>query len=515
MDNNRNIYKTSETREIRLMDLFWNIAYNWRFLLGCAVIIAVLMGGVCYSNNLRSIRNIKTVQNDTQQQEMSIEELKEGLTEAEQRAVSDAEFVYTKMKKKQSYRDSSVRMNLDPYAKDVVTLQYYVDTDYVVNYTEDIRPDYSNELIEGYVSYIENQGIQRELTDYLDWDVDMEYIGELFSVGGRLASDGTATGTVNAAGNTFVIFVSGESRERAEELAECIEKLLDEYREILTEKIGSHRLILIDKYGSVVTDAGLAQEQEVLDNSIAAYQTKLDTLTAAFSDTQLLIYEGEIEGEVKQSPEDGEEATTENSVSVPEKPTSNVVKYIVLGAICGIFLACICITLVYILNNKIKSSEELAELYGLRVFGKITVPDGKRRIFAGVDRWIDQLRYKEKWTLEEQLDLVLTNLKVTCRKENIEKLFFTSAIHLTAEEKTRIEEVMANLKENGVEVLFGENIIRNAKSFEQMAEIGQVVLIERERASEYSAIEKEIVLCMEQKASLIGVIGMCSGAVRG
>ena len=292
--------------------------------------------------------------------------------------------------------------------------------------------------------------------------------------------------------------MTGEDEQQIEQLAGAVEKAIDEYKPTLEEKIGKHDLILVSNLASTVVDTTLMEMQTKLDDSITTLQTKLDTITAAFSADQKQIFEGEQEAE--EDAEENKNVATSASVSV---------KYIVLGAFAGAFLACVWIALRYILGNKLKNTAEMEELYGLRIFGELEQKEGKKKRFlAVIDREIDKLCKKEVWTLEEQKKLILTNLTVSCKKEGITKLFVTTSLHLTEMEKQLIESVTKELKNVGIEVVFGENILRNAKSFEQMSEVGTVILVEKVGHTSYSNLEKELTLCMQQKAVVFGVISV-------
>ena len=102
--------------------------------------------------------------------------------------------------------------------------------------------------------------------------------------------------------------------------------------------------------------------------------------------------------------------------------------------------------------------------------------------------------------------MTITNLLVTCQKFKTKKVFFTTSIHLNEEEKKTIDHIMGQMRKQGIETVFEDNVTRNAKALVQMSEIGEVVLLEKIRQTEYQELEKELKLCQEQDANLLGII---------
>lgn len=493
MENNTQMWNKCEEREISLGDLLWKLVYGWRLIVVWAIVLAVCIGGLKYVKDVRATKAL------SQAEVISLEEKEESLSEEEKKALEDARVVKNAIAEKENYQSQSVLMKLNPYEKPVVTLQYYVNADYIMNYTEDIAQDYSTELVESYSSYVENKGLLSEVCSDLQWELEDVYVGELISAGGRVTNNGDTSNATNGSGRNFVVYLAGEDEEQLAELSRAVESALESYKSVLEEKIGTHELVLVSSLMGTVVDATLMNTQTTLADSITTLQTKLDTMTEEFTLVQKQIFEGE----------EKEEAAEQTEVGATPQSVSLSIKYIVLGAFMGIFLSCVWIVLRYILSNKLKGISEFEELYGLRIFGELEDKEGKKKRFlAVVDRCLDKLRKKEQWTLEEQKELILTNLTVSCKKEAISKLFVTSSLHLTEAEKQLLETVTKELKAAGVQVVFGENIIRNAKSFEQMSEIGTVVLVEKAEQTQYKNLEKELTLCAQQGARVFGVIGL-------
>lgn len=474
MENRVNVQNQSGEREIHLADLLWKILYSWRFIFVCAVIFAVLLAGGRFWKDRQSASLIKD--------QPSLGELKESLTEEESESISKAQALQHQITSQKKYQAESIRMNLDAYAIDEVILQYYVDTDYAINLDEEIQKDYGEELVWAYTSFVENNSIQGLLGTKLDWGIDSVYIGELLSV--KSVDEG----------NQFTLVVAGADAEQAEELAEQAAALLEEYQSTLADKIGSHKLILLDRCTTVANESALADEKNALDERIAAQQTKLEALTAAFSAAQLQVYQGEDE-------------ETDKAEVIAVTPGFSV-KYLVLGAFVGIFLSCVWLAICFILNGRIKDVRELQELYGLSIFGSISTENQKKRFLTGIDRWLDSLHRKGKWIPEEQQEVLLTNLELACKRENAEKLFVILSAQLSQNDSRLLEALKQKLEKKGIGIVLGKDVLHNAELLEQMAEIGQAVLVEKAEVSSYTEIEQELTLCAQHQINVLGAIGL-------
>lgn len=468
MNQNEMKWKSEEVREINLGDLLWKILYGWRLILVLAIIFAI---GLC---GLQYIRAQRTSVVPQQNEPLSLEEIKERLTEDEWQTIRKATALQQQIAEQRAYNDNALSMHITAYAKNVVMIQYYVNTEYAFNYTEEVTPDYVGVLVNSYIAYASNEDMEK-----LSEEQNL-YVGEMVSA--------TQLGA-----EQFMISVAGADAKQAEELADKVADLLEDYRAVLVDKIGSHKLVEVNRYSRVQRDEALAAKQIERENALVNLQTELDTLTSTFTSAQRHVFAGE-------------EIVADTAQQV-EKTASIDVKYLLLGALVGIFLACVWIAMCYILSGRIKSVQELGNIFGLRIFGSISL-EKKKRAFSFVDRWLDKLRKKRQRTLEQQYELVLTNLKVTCRKAKIEQVFFTTSMEMTDADRRLLEELQKRLEKEGVKSSFGEDIVHNAGSLERMAEMEYVVLLEKTGTTDYADVEQELTLCVQQNAKVLGVVGV-------
>lgn len=143
-------------REINLAELLWNILFSWRQIICCGIIFAILLSGMKYVQDSRSYRAAQN--KDTEQEEVL-------LTVEEAKQVEDAEILMKRIGEFQNYLETSELMQIDPYKKPVVELQYYVESDYTYNYTQDNQSDYTGDLMSLYYNYIRSGEMSKKVIE--------------------------------------------------------------------------------------------------------------------------------------------------------------------------------------------------------------------------------------------------------------------------------------------------------------------------------------------------------------
>lgn len=480
MNQDSNKWNSAEEREISITAVFWKILHGWRLVLTSGIVLAVLLTAAKY------MKDVKTMEADNKSaSSYTIEQL----SSEDQLEIASAEALQKQLDQKEDYMESSVLMKLDPYQKNVVTLQYYVDTGYNFNLDSEVPRDNTVSLINSYIAYVSDSGLLQKVCKSLNWDIEDAYVAELIDTSAKVTG---ANDAMNQSA-VFSVYLTGTDEEAANQLADAVETAIGEYQSVLEEKIGSHQLKLVDRYVGKQSDTGLSDKQNTLETSIANIRTQLNTLTAGFSVEQQQLLS-------KDSGANEETAkTTITQLSINKK-------YLLLGMGVGVFLACVWIALFFILDNRLKTVQELQRFYSLRVFGNLERDSKKKRLFSGVDKWLDSLQYKDKPNLEHQKSMTLMNLKVTCKQQGIQHLFFTNVVNLSNKEQKSLDELIESIRLLGIKVDVGKDILHNADSFEKMVEIGNVIVIEKIEETYHNNFQQELRFCEEQKAQVLGAI---------
>lgn len=160
-------------------------------------------------------------------------------------------------------------------------------------------------------------------------------------------------------------------------------------------------------------------------------------------------------------------------IVVPEKVplTSGLVKYLILGLILGIFLWAVVWVMIYILVPTLKTTDDITRCFQYYLMADLSCcQNGNKRFGTGIDKFLGKLRYRDALSLEEEQRLLATNLKVTCRKEEVSSVYLTSSYVMSDAEQQRIDALIQSLAKENITAVYGRSIERDAESYEKMTE---------------------------------------------
>jgi hypothetical protein len=456
-------------REINLIEIFWHILLGWRQIICFGILFALLIGGMKYSMNIKAYQA---------SQNIDIEKAKIELGKEEQKKLADAIDIQKRIDEYVNYQNTSALMQIDPYEKHVLELQYYIKSDYIINYTKDSERDYTNELTSIYCNYINSGEMAQKIIDESGLSITQEDFRELLSV--------------SQASNTIYITISFADTDKLEVICEVLKNYLQQ-KEPELQKIGSHSLNLIEESQNVIVDSSLIEKKNSIYSNITSLNSQLDTLKAGMSSEQQTILELEVE---KMSGESEEE----------EVPSFSI-KYLILGAIMGGFLVCLWIVCKMIFSVKLQNPEEIRNLYGARLFGEITVHGRKKRFLSTIDDKILALknRKKKKMTADQQIKVLSANIALSCKQQGIDCIYLTGSEYEEMD-KTILDKLKKELLIQHIKVKDGGSISYDAASLQSGIEIGHIVFVEQTGQSIYDEIYNEINLVKEQHRDILGFV---------
>ena len=456
-------------REISLKNLFWKLLFGWRYWFIGGIISSLLMLGIGYKRD--TIDYNKAMKNSLEQDVI--------LTKEEEKVIEEAEEIQNKIDKLQTYIQESVLMNLDAYHKDVLVLQYYVDSNYTINYSVESKKDYLNELIVAYCNYVKSEKMAETVKQGLNVEISISYINELL--------------TADSNGGIIRIIISYKDQESLENLESLIKKALEEQEKNFSEIIGSHSLKFLSAEVTMQSDRELAKQQREQYELLNLYNIQLSTLKGGMTAEQLNVLGGEMAESVEE----------ENSVVVPS--VFNV-KYAFFGFVMGVIGICFCISLKILFSSHIQEAEDLC-MYEIRLLGKIEGESKKKKLLGFIDVLLLKLKSRNKKPLDgrQQCQNICLNLELICNKEGKSKVYLTGS-QIQKIDKEWLEALQESLKAVGVFVFIGESIIDNVISLKNAAEIGSIVLFEKVGSCKHEELKKEIKIAKENGICIIGGI---------
>ena len=477
-----------QERVITIADLIREIARRFWIVIIAAIIFAVLLGGYKYMKDSAAAKNTKT--NITDETDTIVS----SLSEEEQKEVNNVLMIQDNIDQQQEYAENSILMKIDPYNESTGTLQYFFD---VEPYIDPSTKDYSSNLLNLYQSYVNNGMLVADLVES-GIELDAQYLGELITCevqSGMLLDNSSDAVVLEESVSSFNIKVVNVDEKSCKELTEKIAECVQDYHAKLNTSVGQHDLTLMDESYSQVVDRDLWTYKYDRVNSISSMQEKIETLKENLSTEQLDAIDQYSELSQEELNEDG---TTDDSGTASVSISK---KYVAAGALGGIILACLFIIISYVMRGTINRAEDLQYLYNMRILGKIDLK-GKKNVFLSL--WNKIIGRKEKeLTLEEQLALLKSNLQITCEKNHIQRLLICGCDENKA---GRLRETLQELKNQGVQMEYVSDLLYSPVSLSKLSECEDIVLVEEIRKSQYSDIAKEIEICMEQQAEILGAI---------
>lgn len=461
--------KQRMSREINLLELFWQILFGWRQIICFGLIFAGLFAGLKYAKDMKAYQSAQKISVESQEDELSREEMQQ---------VEDARDLLTRIDQYQQYLKSSALMQIDHYKKPMVELQYYIDTDYTFNYTQESENDYSKDLMTLYYNYMTSGEMSQKVIKDAKLSLDQADLSELLSV--------------VQADNSIFFKITCTETSKMDAIAKSVKSQLSE-KEAEFQKVGTHKLMLLGESQNVIVDNGLAERKNTIGNNITTLNTQLNTLKTNMSDQQIKLL-------------DSEQEEMEGIQKLMERPRLSVI-YLIFGAVLGILFVCAWKAFQMVSTVKIQNPEEVCRLFDVRLLGEVATQHKGRRFLSAVDGKLYAVkeRRKKKLPKEQQIKMASANIALTCRKNGIDCVYMTGSEYENMDTSV-LELLKAELAARNVQVKEGGNIFYDVESLERGTELGNMLFIEQVNVSIYDEIANEFNLAKEQGSHILGVV---------
>ncbi len=461
-----------EEREISLIDLLVEILLHWRMFLLWMVVGAVLLGGFSY---VRFSNTIQQQQAETKKTEQAPEEW---LTEEEMRNVNYVVAYENAYLSKEEYFAESLFMKMDSNHISMGEATIVIEA-------QDRQDSCDIEKI--------YEGIVRssELFARIAKELDIEAAGveEMISLRG--------SGQELAGVNSFRLVVMDSEEGRCQIMLEEIIAFLEEKQPDVESAYGEHGLIVADKSFGVVSNAVVADKQQKVLNDIATMKRVLSEEKEKLSDTELRYYG------LLTSDESIEEEPDSETVDAP----GISVKYIILGMGMAAFLYAFILFMIYIFTARIRSTDNLQELYNIPQLGMIPADKNHKKIGGFIDRWILSLRNhnKREFTEEEALELASVAIKMSAGKETLGEICLIGC-GLKERSLDACEKIKTQLEDENIRVYILNNVLYDAQAMGELEKMKGAVLVEGVGSTLYQEIVEELKILNRQGIKVLGGI---------
>lgn len=488
----------TEEREISLIDLLIYVAKGWRSILVWMLIMAVFVGGIQYTREIKAAREFEVTEpasgeEQKEQAVVTIEQLRKEMPEEEIKAVSKVVRLEKDYAEQMEYLENSLLMTMSPYEVAVARLQYWVDTNHKTNYAGITEKDVTSDIVESYINRVEDGSWKKAALKAIDADVELQYLDEMIG----LIDDNSS----------FTIIVKYPDEQQLRKVVSILEEELKEYQDEVESVFGAHKLSLVNESVEMTVDNDIYNLQQARKNTVLGLENNIAGYKNAFNDNQKSLYAGEIIVREDETEEEAEGTAGIEEVVVAEPPAPQLrVKNFLLGAILGAFLICMVRAMRYILSGKLKAEDNVEGYLGVAGLGYIEEMEKEHRgVFGKLDAWIEGLskRSYANLTKNQQLEMIVSNISLYCERGDMKQIYLNSSVNCTQEKGA---DLVRMLTEKGIEVKEGLSILRDAKAMEDMSRSDGVVFLEQAGRSRYEELEREIRLCKEHGKTVIGMV---------
>lgn len=338
-----------EVIEINIMDLLCMLFEHWKYIVAAAVIGAVLAVGI----GKLTMKDQEEAVNNSGQEEIEAvqEELEEELLASYENRIAVS---WEKYQTSKRYLEKSPLQKLD--AEEI----YQQVSLYAVSVEEADQAAYRVALLqEAYQSMALDGRLYEEIRRVLGMETEIQLLGEVISIEQRRMAEPSVyagmsdeSGTVpESAPGILSVKVLGRTPRECAEMSKAAQEVLLTYYDTLRDEIGEHTLQKLS--GSV---------RKVRRPDIV--QTRLDMQREM---GELLKQIDELEKQQLEFMKVWQKETQTMEKGTKKEPAFGL--YLLLGALLGGAVACVCLAIQYLFDGKMHSAQTLSIITGKSGYG--------------------------------------------------------------------------------------------------------------------------------------------------
>ncbi len=478
--NGQYSWKRTEDIEIDLENLLYRLCLQWKEIVACALVFTIVLGGYGYlKSNNASEETVPDMEEETM------------MTEQEKAEVAAAVRLQSEIREMEVYLDNSILMQLDASHKNKVIMLYCI---------EHAKRQELPKIAESYLSFILNGGAADALGELDDssWKMDKCYMAELISAYQKIYSFPYQIVVDSLADNSmlseilFYVEITGKDGGVAEEMAQDMQKVLEQYAARVKESVGSHKLTLVSSMKNEITDSGLLSQQRDKKTQLSSNRANLKAMTDAFSRKQIAVYQEEsgLTDEIDNEQSEEDESDENSRLGI---------KYIVLGFLGGVFAYGCIYSCWYLFCDKVKSTKEMKDLYTFPVYGEMLMKEKRRKNGRAVP---------ETWRNADVSGKaqVLNRIRLACNKQGMVKLCAVSDYIYSVQEKECLESIAEQLKSWGIHMTVIENAIQDITVWDDLTEVRNVLMVCRLGITTHRMIDEAMNFYLENDIAVTGAI---------
>jgi hypothetical protein len=486
-------------QEIDLFELCFHVLAQWRTLL-----IALLLGLLVVNafGILSSWKNVRRAKASTNLSETSLETLieaqeaklavmEQALTEEQLqkvRALIRVRETYLQCRQVEAeYYDKSILADVDYRHVPTRTVRYAVDASYEAQYPVIATKDHTSDVLDTYMQVLTDAGVYSALAEKMGWELESRYLQELVSVD---VSDAMLSITVIA-----------DTQENCDRLTEAMMEQVDATTAKLQAVYGDYSVVLFSDTTLDSLCEDIVESKQKVADAIVEYENKITALSANLSTDEKDYYEALVACE--ELTEDSAAQGDAAPVVIPQMKYLHL-KYMLLGAVLGLFVAVVSIMFRYILSGTLHMPEDIKTQYGVELLGCVTVQQPKR---GAVDKLLLRLFHREQ--SEEKnanaLRMAETQAQIIMEREALKRICITGSFQ--DEQGAQIVSQLQQALAAQAEIVISEaSPLTDANALNELVAADGAILIESAERSKAADIRREVALCRANGTAIVGAI---------
>lgn len=473
-----------KTREISIIDVLVDICLHWR-----SIIVVMLIGGVLFGS-FSYIRSVKNIENQKQAESvLSMDAIQAMLTPEELENVKIAVANQRLYDEYMKYQESSVLMNID--ATDVPTAE-------IIFGIESDAAEESMNIVDAYKSLILSTESYQFLAEKCGVSADLS---ELISIKSYADNSEVRDSLyITTIDNIFSVQIVYSDEENCVELAEAMTEFVLNKQTEFKALLGRHEVNVLNNSMGTLSRIDILEKQKACLDRLVALQSTCEKQQTEIEGNALLYFNN------LMFPDTQENMSERTSEEVLAATPGISIKYVVLGMLLFALIEAFVLFVLYILNNKLKATDEIQNIYNIPQLGYVEY-EKKRRFGGFIDALILKLQASDKryFSQDKAISLATTAVKVAVKKADANMVCFVGC-NLHDDSLEFCNCVKIALEQDGISVHILDNVLYDAESMETLADMSHVVLVETVGVTLYREIEQELELMARQNINVLGGI---------
>jgi hypothetical protein len=459
--NENMIQKIRESATVlNMADLFWSVLGKWRRILICALILALLLGGLSAARSFPRLHDTEYLRDVEARNAEAVRVYELNRKEYE----SQIDRYSLDLEQQEDYRTHCGLLALDPLHVYVCEGVYFVDTGSLFLDMLTREPNYNQAIIAAY----------SERLSALDERQVLKVAGCLFPDEEIDNYRGFLTVSADMGSSTLRYKAYGATEEQALALSAAVKEAVRSGLEEISGLICEHSIALLNERVALQSDEELGLMHTDFDANLSTTSINLSNAVAAMDALESPRIENPSRGAYLRS----------------------AVKRAILGFAAGAFLCAAAYAFAFVVHGTVADPDDVASRYSLPVLGVIPADAAK----TGLDRRIAaHYGVPAGMSAAEGLRYAAVNLS-----ESAGETLLLSGSGDPAVTGALAEKLAAEMQ--GTKLLGVGSICRDADALKAFHESGVLVFVETLQQSRHAELRRELIRAVESGKKVLGFL---------